>query len=303
MARTMSIQAATQLFGVCSNEVVQVTNAWFAVGVGGSYTPPPIQLSVTQIDCDNATISANFPSGSTFNWQVNGNLLIDGTSTTKITTSNTINVTGNDGSVYVTTTGACGALQGGVLYAPFQRQITGLYPEYVCGDHVSVSVNTTPYDTYYRWYINNTLVSQSSYGSSFCTCYYEMWDARVPGDNTIRVEIETSCGSTSISNEEHFFRICGGYRVQSNVELFPNPARDQVTVKLKQINAKRTTGQLTDIREVRVLDKLGSVRRIVRYSANTNTVFINIANLPLDVYYVEITDGKYNARLPLSIIK
>lgn len=264
---------------------------------------PTIDLTATQIDCDNATITANLPSGSTFNWQVNGNLLIDGTSTTKTTTSNSINVTGNEGSVYVTTTLTCTALQGGITYAPFQRQITGLYPEYVCGDHISVSVNATPYDTYYRWYINNTLVSQSSYSGSFCTCYYEMWDARVPGDNTIRVEIETNCGFTSISNEEHFFRICNGYRMQSNVELFPNPARDQVTVKLKQINVKQTTGQLKDIREVRVLDKLGSVRRVVRYPAKTNTVLVNIANLPPDVYYVEITDGKNNARLQLSIIK
>lgn len=35
----------------------------------------------------------------------------------------------------------------------FTRQIQGLYPEYTSGNHVSVSVNTTPYDTYYRWYI------------------------------------------------------------------------------------------------------------------------------------------------------
>lgn len=130
-----------------------------------------------------------------------------------------------------------------------------------------------------------------------------MWDARLPGDNTIRVEIETNCGFTSISNEEHFFRICNGYRMQSNVELFPNPARDQVTIKLKQINAKQTTAQLKNIREIRILDKLGSVRKIVKYPVNTNTVLINIGNLPIDVYYVEITDGKNNEKLPLSIIK
>jgi Zn-dependent metalloprotease len=35
-ARTASINAATALFGACSNEVIQVTNAWFGVGVGGS---------------------------------------------------------------------------------------------------------------------------------------------------------------------------------------------------------------------------------------------------------------------------
>jgi Zn-dependent metalloprotease len=34
--RSAAINAATTLFGACSNEVIQVTNAWFAVGVGTS---------------------------------------------------------------------------------------------------------------------------------------------------------------------------------------------------------------------------------------------------------------------------
>ncbi len=43
LCREMSIQAAIQLFGSCSNEVAQVVNAWFAVGVGDSNLPnPPI---------------------------------------------------------------------------------------------------------------------------------------------------------------------------------------------------------------------------------------------------------------------
>ncbi|MBI2258922.1 MAG: PKD domain-containing protein [Flavobacteriia bacterium] len=38
-ARNFSIQAAEDLFGACSNEVIQVTNAWYAVGVGGVFDP------------------------------------------------------------------------------------------------------------------------------------------------------------------------------------------------------------------------------------------------------------------------
>lgn len=36
--RTYSIQSAIDLYGICSNEVIQVTNAWYAVGVGAAYT-------------------------------------------------------------------------------------------------------------------------------------------------------------------------------------------------------------------------------------------------------------------------
>ncbi|SFC84136.1 Por secretion system C-terminal sorting domain-containing protein [Flexibacter flexilis DSM 6793] len=41
--RQYTIQAATELYGAASNEVIQTTNAWYAVGVGAAYstTPPP----------------------------------------------------------------------------------------------------------------------------------------------------------------------------------------------------------------------------------------------------------------------
>jgi Zn-dependent metalloprotease len=41
-AREMSIAAASLLYGACSNEVVQVTNAWFAVGVGATASCLPV---------------------------------------------------------------------------------------------------------------------------------------------------------------------------------------------------------------------------------------------------------------------
>lgn len=38
-ARNLTIQAAKDLFGICSNEVIQTTKAWYAVGVGADYIP------------------------------------------------------------------------------------------------------------------------------------------------------------------------------------------------------------------------------------------------------------------------
>ena len=38
-ARLLTIQAAKDLFGNCSNEMIQTTNAWYAVGVGTAYIP------------------------------------------------------------------------------------------------------------------------------------------------------------------------------------------------------------------------------------------------------------------------
>ncbi len=46
-ARTLTIQAATNLYESCSSEVVAVTNAWHAVGVGGISTEQKIISNVT----------------------------------------------------------------------------------------------------------------------------------------------------------------------------------------------------------------------------------------------------------------
>lgn len=41
-ARAACIQSAKDLFGSCSNQVIQTTNAWYAVGVGSAYVPGAI---------------------------------------------------------------------------------------------------------------------------------------------------------------------------------------------------------------------------------------------------------------------
>ncbi len=48
--RTLSIQAAADLYGICSAEVKSVTDAWYAVGVGAAYS---------------ASVSANFSASGT----------------------------------------------------------------------------------------------------------------------------------------------------------------------------------------------------------------------------------------------
>ncbi|CAM2890351.1 hypothetical protein DRF59_07645 [Chryseobacterium flavum] len=55
-ARTYSLQAAADLYGAGSNEVIQVTNAWNAVGVGGGTSPAG---KVVAADTPLYTISPN----------------------------------------------------------------------------------------------------------------------------------------------------------------------------------------------------------------------------------------------------
>ncbi len=65
-ARTYSIQAATDLYGSCSNEVIATTNAWYAVGVGALFNNSVSSIFIA----DNNTncqlpFTVNFTSNST----------------------------------------------------------------------------------------------------------------------------------------------------------------------------------------------------------------------------------------------
>lgn len=55
-ARTFGIQAAIDLFGACSQQVISTTNAWFAVGIGDEYSFEPEILNLYVI-----TIPFPFP--------------------------------------------------------------------------------------------------------------------------------------------------------------------------------------------------------------------------------------------------
>lgn len=73
-ARNLSIQAAKDLYGNCSNEVVQVTNAWYAVGVGPAYSnviAPNFTASGTSFCSLPATVNFNNTTGNGLTYQWN----------------------------------------------------------------------------------------------------------------------------------------------------------------------------------------------------------------------------------------
>lgn len=94
-ARLLTIQAAKDLFGNCSNQVIQTTNAWHAVGVGAAYVPGLIganfSANKTNFCTSPATVSFNntTTNGITYIWDFG-----DGSAST--TATNPVHVyTGN----------------------------------------------------------------------------------------------------------------------------------------------------------------------------------------------------------------
>lgn len=56
--RNYTIQAAKDLYGPCSNEVIQTTNAWYAVGVGAQYVPGTIGVGFNPDQLNACTLPA-----------------------------------------------------------------------------------------------------------------------------------------------------------------------------------------------------------------------------------------------------
>lgn len=84
-ARLLTIQAAKDLFGTCSNEVIQTTNAWYAVGVGAAYSAATINPNFTASNTNYCTVPAtvNFnnttANGMSYVWNFGDNTSSTGT--------------------------------------------------------------------------------------------------------------------------------------------------------------------------------------------------------------------------------
>ena len=102
-ARTYGIQAATDLYGANSAEVIATTNAFYAVGIGAAYAGPadtvaptaPATLAASGTTTNSTTLTW---TASTDNVAVTGYNIYQGTTLLGTATSTTYNVTGLTGA-------------------------------------------------------------------------------------------------------------------------------------------------------------------------------------------------------------
>ena len=107
-ARTAGIQAAIDLYGGCSPEVIATTNAWYAVGVGAAFVATPAVAAFTA----NLVTSCALPFTTTFNnTSVNGGSAMwyfgDGTTSSVYSPTHTYTTAGTF-NVKLVVSGACG---------------------------------------------------------------------------------------------------------------------------------------------------------------------------------------------------
>lgn len=108
-ARTYMLEAATDLYGACSQELASTTNAWYAVGVGAAATNgvPTAAFSANVTTSCTTPLAVQFANGSngatTYSWDFG-----DGTTSTMATPAHTYTAAGVY-PVKLVATGTCSA--------------------------------------------------------------------------------------------------------------------------------------------------------------------------------------------------
>jgi len=99
----------------------------------------------------------------------------------------------------------------------------------------------------------------------------------------IHVSYQNACGTSGVYTEWTTID-CGTGGGGPAFTISPNPASSDIVIDGTRKNKV--------IKEVRISDKLGTIKNQIRYSAKSNRVVIDVSNLPTDVYFIQIFDGK-----------
>jgi hypothetical protein len=98
----------------------------------------------------------------------------------------------------------------------------------------------------------------------------------------VRVRAKNACGYS----DPTFLTVgtnCGGPQGLSVYTISPNPATSSVKID---------GGKNKAIKEVQIIDKLGTIKKTSKYSGKDKVINLDISSLPTDVYFIKIYDGQ-----------
>ncbi len=209
-ARTYSIQAATDLYGACTPEVITVTNAWYAVGVGAKFSPVVTSnfATIQQSSCSlpDAVMFTNTSSNAgTFLWHFG-----DGDTSTAAHPTHIYNTAGTFTVELFVDGGTCGTdslirVDYITINPPAQPTVTS--PDTInCGDSLLLTANG-PLVQY--WYHQPTGGSVIDTGATFqtpplngSTTYYVA--TTIANANVFDTPHDSALGGGSFNNYDHY---------------------------------------------------------------------------------------------------
>lgn len=252
-ARTYSIKAAEDIYGVGSAEATQTSNAWDAVGVGASAPPPPC----TDVYEANESLSAA------------KSIALNTDLTALISTS-----TDKDWYTF-TTTSAAPNLKVTLTNLPADYDVK-LYNS--AGTQLAVSQNGGTTD---ESITRNTTTAGTYYiqvygyaGANSTSCY------------TFRV---TTSGTSLLTGATEGI-VAGGKSMADltsmSIAAYPNPVKNNLTVYVNADNSSKTELTMVDITG-RIVN-----RQAVQLQKGANTIAVNVSKLAPGAYLVKLNGLK-----------
>jgi bacillolysin len=313
-ARNTIIDAAEELTGEGSLEVMQAKNAWYAVGLL-SQPPTQIQISGPDIVCaSNSTFTlSNLPPGVSVNWNVYPPNLVtpySGTGSSAIFQASCYPI-GNC-NLYFTISSACGSTQvskfliaGGPDYYDVELDI--LYSSGQPAPKQAVFL-LCPNTTYHIYLMNNSSCSTSNYSWTIpgaWTKYYQYNNMISINTNSqpsgqIMVDATTccaNCGSLRILIDYmgEYWDCGGGYYMAS-----PNPADSYIDIDINEEKIITEGLSLGNEHVLTMVDKMG----MVKYKAEIREFpyRINTSNLPNGLYIINLINKnrKFSIRVMIE---
>jgi bacillolysin len=294
-ARNATISAARDLYGIGSCQEITVTNAWYAVGVGANYDGTSIMISGPDYLCSSALYKLQgVPVGAPITWSVSdpniatvtplGYVTATWAVGTFILTASTNNSCGT--SINVTKTISIGApnistytvVGAGTVYANAGYAYSVTYP---WGAPPPVNIS-------WRVPAGWTIVNGQG------TEYINIWTGSAGG--FVEVNFDNVCGESTGTFKTVVIGT-GGPDPQvadpstTKLVISPNPATNDVVISLLSNETKTGSGVSNFISKIKVIDKMGIIKKQFVFSNKKASQLIKIAGLRADTYVIQAFTG------------
>ncbi len=239
--------------------------------------------------CNNSTYSLNLPAGSTINWAItpnpNGIVTAQANGNTVTLTQQPVTIVrnGNSGQINLTAnynSPGCGAgsVSKTIYVGARPPYLTVNAPNGNCPGQPFEAI-ATPYNyTYgsisYNWYINGVLNSYHGYKliSSFTS------------STGIYIGVQTITSNCGTSQEAYQFFACPAGKAAQPQSFTVSPVPSKTNITVTGIDAFSFSA-------IKIVDKMGNIKKQWVLPKNTKTTNLNIAGLANDIYYINVFNG------------
>ena len=291
-ARNAMINAATNLYGPFSCELVNVTNAWYAVGVGTPFHYSNVFLSGPQTaSTSNTTFTFNACSTvSSINWTHSDNLAyINGQGTNNYTVQAVNCSVSGMGWVkaIVNTFNSTDTLERNVWAGvPIIDSIRLLTNTYSIGPNSTIEVlGLSPGAESYNWTVAGATII-SGQGTSDIWIQTASGVPVCPVDLTIQLTTSNSCGNSQTFMKSFPFDCSGG---PNPLSVSPNPASQTLTVELTDTTSTATSQTVNESFTVQLFNAYN--KPVYRTRETLRRFTINVSGYRPGMYYLRVTKG------------